>query len=128
MDGFIDGAKAMIVAVAILILAWSLSSVCKNLGTAEFLIEVSRDVLSARLLPLVVFVLAAPGPSVSGVALKRSQTRPRGWAATSATERPSRAANSAVVKLVAPRRPGSNAVNTFLTFHGSRPTRVICSG
>ncbi|MDX2472572.1 MAG: Na+/H+ antiporter NhaC family protein [Candidatus Krumholzibacteria bacterium] len=59
MDGFIDGAKAMIVAVAILILAWSLSSVCKNLGTAEFLIEVSRDVLSARLLPLVVFVLAA---------------------------------------------------------------------
>ncbi len=59
MAGFIDGAKAMIVAVAILILAWSLSSVCKNLGTAEFLIEVSRDVLSARLLPLVVFVLAA---------------------------------------------------------------------
>ncbi len=59
MDGFIDGSKAMIVAVAILLLAWSLSSVCKNLGTAEYLIEVSRDVLSARLLPLVVFVLAA---------------------------------------------------------------------
>jgi len=59
LDGFIEGAKAMMVAVAILILAWSLSAVCDALGTATFLIEVSSDVLSARLLPLVVFLLAA---------------------------------------------------------------------
>ncbi len=49
----------MIVAVAILLLAWSLSAVCDGLGTAGYLIEISREVLSARLLPLVVFVLAA---------------------------------------------------------------------
>jgi len=59
MDGFIDGAKSMIVAVAILILAWSLSAVCDGLGTATYLIEISSDILSARLLPVVVFVLAA---------------------------------------------------------------------
>jgi len=59
LDGFVDGAKAMIVAVAILILAWSLSAVCDSLGTANYLIEVSSEVLSARLLPVVVFVLAA---------------------------------------------------------------------
>jgi len=59
LDGFVDGAKAMMVAVAILILAWSLSAVCDGLGTATYLIEVSSEVLSARLLPVVVFVLAA---------------------------------------------------------------------
>ena len=59
LDGFVDGARAMTVAVAILVLAWSLSAVCDGLGTANYLIEVSRDVLSARLLPMVVFVLAA---------------------------------------------------------------------
>ncbi len=59
LDGFVDGAKAMMVAVAILLLAWSLSAVCDSLGTANYLIEVSSEVLSARLLPVVVFVLAA---------------------------------------------------------------------
>jgi Na+/H+ antiporter NhaC len=58
LDSFIDGAKAMMVAVMILILAWSLSAVCDGLGTASYLVEVCREVLSARLLPVVVFVLA----------------------------------------------------------------------
>jgi len=57
-DSFIDGAKSMVIAVCILILAWSLSAVCTALGTADFLVEASRGVLSARLLPLVTFVLA----------------------------------------------------------------------
>ena len=59
LDGFLDGAKAMLIAVTILILAWSLSAVCEQLGTADYLVEISRQVLSARLLPMVVFVLAA---------------------------------------------------------------------
>jgi len=59
MDGFLDGAKSMLVAVVILLLAWSLSAVCDGLGTANYLIEVSSGVISARMLPLVVFVLAA---------------------------------------------------------------------
>jgi len=59
MDGFMDGVKAMVIAVTILLLAWSLSAICDGLGTANYLVEVSRQVLSARLLPLVVFVLAA---------------------------------------------------------------------
>ena len=59
MDGFMDGVKAMIIAVTILLLAWSLSAICDGLGTAHYLVEVSRQVLSARLLPVVVFILAA---------------------------------------------------------------------
>jgi Na+/H+ antiporter NhaC len=59
LDGFMDGVKAMVIAVTILLLAWSLSAICDSLGTAHYLVEVSRPVLSARLLPMVVFILAA---------------------------------------------------------------------
>jgi len=59
LDGYLDGARAMVIAVTILILAWSLSAVCEQLDTAGFLVTVSQQVLSARLLPSVVFFLAA---------------------------------------------------------------------
>jgi len=59
LESYLDGAKAMVIAVTILVLAWSLSAVCDHLGTADFLVDASRDILSARLLPMVVFVLAA---------------------------------------------------------------------
>ena len=59
LEGYLDGAKAMVIAVTILVLAWSLSAVCEQLDTAGFLVSVSQQVLSARLLPMVVFVLAA---------------------------------------------------------------------
>jgi len=59
LDGFVEGVKSMTAAVAILVLAWSLSAVCDGLGTANYLIDLSSGVLSARLLPVLVFVLAA---------------------------------------------------------------------
>jgi Na+/H+ antiporter NhaC len=58
-EGWIEGARAMLIAVVILILAWSLSAVCDALHTADYLIEAARGALSARLLPAVTFVLAA---------------------------------------------------------------------
>jgi Na+/H+ antiporter NhaC len=59
LEGWVQGAKAMVIAVTILVLAWSMSAVCDALGTAPYLVDVSKQVLSARLLPAVVFVLAA---------------------------------------------------------------------
>ena len=59
LDGYVDGTKSMLIAITILILAWSLSAVCEQLDTAGYLVGVSQQVLSARLLPVVVFVLAA---------------------------------------------------------------------
>jgi Na+/H+ antiporter NhaC len=59
VEAYLAGARAMLIAVTILVLAWSLSAVCAELGTAEHLVEVAHRVLSARLLPAVVFVLAA---------------------------------------------------------------------
>lgn len=59
VDAWLDGAKAMLIAMVILILAWSLGSVCENLGTGSWLVEASRGVLSPRLLPSLSFLLAA---------------------------------------------------------------------
>ena len=58
LDGYLDGAKSMVIAVTILVLAWSLSAVCDRMDTAGFLVEASSQVLSARLLPMIVFLLA----------------------------------------------------------------------
>jgi len=59
IDGWVEGAKAMLIAMTILMLAWSLSAVCSSLQTAEFLVALCSDVLSAHLLPVVTFLLAA---------------------------------------------------------------------
>ena len=59
VQGWLAGAKAMLIAVVILLLAWSLSEVCTALQTANFLVEICREGLAARLLPTVVFLLAA---------------------------------------------------------------------
>ena len=59
LDGFVDGAKSMLIAVTILVLAWGLSAVCEELDTAGYLVGISQKVLSVHLLPAVIFVLAA---------------------------------------------------------------------
>ena len=59
IDGWVEGAKAMLIAMTILMLAWALSAVCSSLQTAEFLVALCSDVLSAHLLPVVTFLLAA---------------------------------------------------------------------
>ncbi len=59
VEGWVAGAKAMLIAVVILLLAWSLSEVCSVLQTANYLVEVCRQGLPAHLLPTVTFLLAA---------------------------------------------------------------------
>lgn len=61
MKCVIDGVKSMIPAIAILVLAWSLSGVCRYMiGTAEFvggLVEGSTVIIN--FLPVIVFLFAA---------------------------------------------------------------------
>ncbi|MBU0741607.1 Na+/H+ antiporter NhaC family protein [bacterium] len=59
VDAWLDGARAMLIAMVILILAWALGAVCDGLGTGPWLVDVSRDVLSPHLLPAISFLLAA---------------------------------------------------------------------
>ena len=53
------GMRAMMPAMVILILAWSLSAVCSDLQTAGYLVSAVSDSLPYHLLPALVFVLAA---------------------------------------------------------------------
>ncbi|MEX0856215.1 MAG: Na+/H+ antiporter NhaC family protein, partial [Gemmatimonadota bacterium] len=59
MQAWIAGMRAMLVAVVILVLAWSLGSVTEILGTAPFLAQLLSDRLPLELIPAVVFVTAA---------------------------------------------------------------------
>ena len=59
LDAWFAGARSMLYAVVVLVLAWALSGVNAELNTAEFLASRLGDALDARLLPTVVFALAA---------------------------------------------------------------------
>ena len=53
------GVRAMVMAIVILVLAWSLGDVTKALGTASFILEILSDTLPPQLLPPMVFVVSA---------------------------------------------------------------------
>jgi Na+/H+ antiporter NhaC len=57
MDAFIDGAKMMLLANLILLSAWSIGSVCSEIGTAPYVVEAARRVVSPTLVPMVIFLI-----------------------------------------------------------------------
>lgn len=59
MDAWLDGVKSMALACIILVLAWALGAVCKELQTAQFVIQGIGPWLDPVFLPAVVFVVAA---------------------------------------------------------------------
>lgn len=57
---WIDGMKSLVITGVILLLAWSLSSVIKQLGTAPYLVSIlSNSILPPFLLPTIVFILSS---------------------------------------------------------------------
>ena len=59
VDAWIDGMKGLLITGVILLLAWSLSSVIKDLGTAKYLVTLLSDTIPAFLLPSIIFILGA---------------------------------------------------------------------
>lgn len=59
MDAWFHGVKSMLLAMVILVLAWSLGAVTKELGTAEYVVSVLGHTLAPELLPVIVFLIAA---------------------------------------------------------------------
>lgn len=59
IDTWIQGMKSLLITGVILLLAWSLSSVMKELGTAIFLVSNLSDTIPQFLLPSIIFVLGA---------------------------------------------------------------------
>ena len=68
IDVWIDGMKGLIITGVILILAWSLSSVIKELGTATYLTSLLSNSIPAFLLPSVIFIFGAVISFATGTA------------------------------------------------------------
>jgi Na+/H+ antiporter NhaC len=59
LAAWLHGIRSMVIAVVILILAWSIAAVCADLHTSGFMVAAVSDALDPRLLPALVFALAA---------------------------------------------------------------------
>ncbi|WP_321993151.1 Na+/H+ antiporter NhaC family protein [Clostridium butyricum] len=68
VDVWVDGMKGLIITGVILILAWSLSSVIKELGTAAFLVQMLSNSVPKFLLPSIIFILGAVISFATGTA------------------------------------------------------------
>lgn len=66
VEAWYAGVRAMLLAIIILLLAWSLSNVNEALGTAPFLVDLLSDSLSPNLLPAIIFLLAAATAFATG--------------------------------------------------------------
>ena len=59
MQGMVEGFKSMLLALVVLVLAWSIGSVCDELHTADFVVGLVSGVLSPHWLPVLVFLISA---------------------------------------------------------------------
>ncbi len=59
IDTWINGMKSLVITGVILLLAWSISGVIKELGTAKFLVSVLSDTIPSFLLPSIIFILGS---------------------------------------------------------------------
>ena len=66
MEAWTVGVRGMLPAMIILVLAWSLSGVTKELGTASYLVSVLGDQLPLAIVPALVFVMAAATAFATG--------------------------------------------------------------
>lgn len=58
MQAWLHGVEGMVIAIVVLLFAWSLGEVCRDLHTADYLTSSLAGILSPRLLPAITFVLA----------------------------------------------------------------------
>ncbi len=59
IETWVYGVKALVITAVILILAWSLSAVMKEVGTATYLVSVLSDTTPQFILPTIIFVLGS---------------------------------------------------------------------
>ena len=59
IDIWIKGMKTLMITGVVLLLAWSLSTVMNELGTADYLVSLLGDAMPPVLLPTIIFILGA---------------------------------------------------------------------
>ena len=85
IGAWLGGARVMVLANAVLLMAWSIRAVCADVGTPLYLTAALQDVVAPALLPLLVFGLAAvvglwPGPSGGTMGILLPTVGPMAWA------------------------------------------------
>ncbi|SDK72290.1 Na+/H+ antiporter NhaC family protein [Natronincola ferrireducens] len=58
-DTYIKGMQKMMTVAIILVLAWSLSSVIKGMGTANYIVEISQNTIPSWAIPSIIFIAGA---------------------------------------------------------------------
>ncbi len=66
VQAWFKGVRSMLFAMIILVLAWSLSNITQELGTAGFLVDLIGESLPVGLLPALVFLIAASTAFATG--------------------------------------------------------------
>ena len=59
IETWIEGMKPLIITAVILILAWSLTGIIKDLGTGDYLVSILSNKIPAFILPSMIFILGA---------------------------------------------------------------------
>jgi Na+/H+ antiporter NhaC len=59
IDAWLGGMRAMMIAMIILVLAWSLGAVTQEIGTAQYLSQILSERVAIQLLPVLVFLTSA---------------------------------------------------------------------
>jgi len=59
VDAYLNGLKSMVLAMVILVLAWSLGEIAADLSTAEYVLYLTRGLFSPHFLPAMTFIVAA---------------------------------------------------------------------
>jgi Na+/H+ antiporter NhaC len=59
MGAMVEGFKSMLLALIVLVLAWSIGAVCGDLHTADYVVALAKGALSPHWLPVLVFVISA---------------------------------------------------------------------
>ena len=62
----VQGFRAMMMAIIVLVLAWSLGDICGQLHTADFLVEQLSGTMPPQLVPAIVFLLSAATAFATG--------------------------------------------------------------
>ena len=59
VDAYLNGIKSMVLAMVILVLAWSLGAIAADLSTADYVLYLTRGLFSPHFLPAMTFIVAA---------------------------------------------------------------------
>jgi Na+/H+ antiporter NhaC len=59
MEALVEGLKSMVLAIAVLVLAWSIGAIATELHTADYVVGMTSGVLAPQWLPVLVFIASA---------------------------------------------------------------------